>query len=525
MIIDKSGSSLRRLKLFFFILLLVSVAVVFFSCKYEDNNNGDTYNSILSQWRDSEQSSGVIEKSNQNIDKYIVVISSEYSGEVYDSAIELCELITEKTNIEVKLVYSHEKYSATKNSREIIIGVSSKSEAVLSEYKLMDYGYFSNDGVIYIGGRTDETILSAITKFKQDVVDSSQLDVFIEENLNCFYTSEYDIDKVILNGFELCDYTIVYPKGDASAEKTVNELYRVICERTGYCLSVKNDKEVAEQTRAISVGDTSLCDGIATCDENEFRITSYHVGVSLTYSGEYAMKMGLNRLLSLLLDKDTEGDVVVDISSEISQKFISEKLLTDSFYLTDPILAYHEILEIYNTIYNENADIVRIVGISKKSADYISANLGEKYAFIHSGTDDVGTYHFYKKSKFTADTEYLDTNDNSNILKVAYTSLGSGIDFYLLEGDCASLVDSFDDIMGVAEHGRFFVNIPISNDEIYEELDLNGEAGIISLGDSEASTSYVYASGYDCSVKSSSELLSKNFCDGFGFVLEIYKSE
>ena len=517
---------MKKLNLIVLIFFFAALTTLLFSCSKGDN--AAIYDSILSQWtqEDGEQMSPTSEKSNRMIEKYIIVLAPECSGEISESAAVLGEAIAELTGAEAELVYSYEKYSLNKSTREIIIGVSSKSESELQKYKLLDYGYFSKDGTIYIGGRTDETTLSAIAKFKEDVVDSSKLEKIADEELNYFCGTEYDIDRVMLNGFELCDYTIVYPRGDASAESAANDLYRAILEKTGYCLPVKTDKAAEKEARAISIGATSLFQEISPCDENEFKISPYSTGVALLYSNEYGKRMALDRFLLLLLSKDDNRNAIFDINSEISQKFICEELSINCFYTSEPALRRGAIVDIYSTINSKSTDIVKIDGISKTSAEYILANLGDAYGSIQLGTDDIGTYHFYKKSRLAVNAEDIDTAEGLGFFRIVYTSLESNIEFCFAElqrGE-ESVAAVCDDVIDSVEYGRWFINLPYTSGES-DDFDFNGTAEIINSADGEDANSYLCALGNDGYMKHISDVVSKSFGDSFEIILEIYENE
>jgi hypothetical protein len=75
------------------------------------------------------------------------------------------------------------------------------------------------------------------------------------------FDCDYDIDRIKVNGFELCEYSIVYPEKSTLSEKELaQKLADQIAVYSGYCLDVINDKAAKEEKsiRAICIGYTSL---------------------------------------------------------------------------------------------------------------------------------------------------------------------------------------------------------------------------------------------------------------------------
>lgn len=509
----------------YFVLILVLMLLLLSSCAQNKDNGDDIYSSLLSLWTQAE------EEPEPNIEKYIAVIPSDCSAEVYNAARELCDKIAENTSAEVKLFYEHEEYKAGNKSCEIIIGNSRRSEKTLKRYKSEDFGYFSEDGVVYIGGQSDTAVLSAIAKFREDVVVYADPEFFINDTTSYFYRAEYDIDKIILNGFELCDYNIVYPKDDSVGCALATEFSKMITEKTGYCLSLKNDKEAQDQALSICIGDTALHTDPTPCEMTDFEIAPYSTGISLFAGNRYGMKTAIEKLSSLLLNKDQSGNVTAEISSVISDEFRCAELNIKQISPSSLQLEREEIVDIHNAICTENTDIVKICGISAESALRISQNLGGGYSMLEIFAGENGIYYFYKNSRVSIKETEIGEKDADLVYVVS--DIEFELEFIELFAtdpkDTTAAVGAAErcnDIINGSDKGCIVIGSAfrdVADIAFNSTVDKAGRVSALDGSNGDRSDPYFYICGDSFEVSEYSGVTPESFGENIDITLEIYK--
>lgn len=133
---------------------------------------------------------------------------------------------------------------------EIIIGDTRREESVAFKENLryFDYGYTMIGKKIVIFGYTDETIMSAIDLFINDVVKK------VDENSSIFFASyqaktvkgTYKMENFTINGNDVKNFTVVYPKKGTNGEESMAKvLSTYLSEATGYLVKCSDDKAYA----------------------------------------------------------------------------------------------------------------------------------------------------------------------------------------------------------------------------------------------------------------------------------------
>ncbi len=501
---------------------MIAALIISTACD-KRGGEGAIYSSILAQWTQAEGTPSSV------TDKYIAVVPSDCSPEVYCAAEDLCRKIEENTGAYSELFYEHEKYKAGKDSLELIIGNCTRSRGLLKNYRSKDFGYFLNEGVVYIAGKSEEAVLSAISKFKEDIAVYADPEFFLNDSAAYFYRAQYDIGRVELNGFELCDYSIVYPKGDSDAYNVALGLSDGIAERTGYCLLVVSDREAEKSALTISVGDTTLVENALLCAENETRISPHPTGISLTAGNRFGMEAVADDFLSRLLGEGG-ADVTVDIPSDISYTFDIAELKVMQFSPETPILSRTEIISIYSAIYYGAPDLVRISGISEGSAGYIAANLGSSYTLVNIYEGEAGVYHLYKNSSVSLGTRE-GCGDTWCSARLIYSVSGIELDCWeIFAADsqdtysAISAAEYCNDKIRASERACALIGCGFSLDrssDFYKHLDILGRESLISSADGSVTYLYVCGAAYDVADGSHQRL--EDFCECVEFTLELYK--
>ena len=174
-----------------------------------------------------------------------IVIPSGCSGELSLKARELSDAIGEKTGILTTLKYDSELSYTPNDSLEILLGYTNRlaSKNATDTLRSGDYVCCFDNGAVVICGRSDDATILAIDRFMSDVLPGMTNTYIVSKDVCIRNVTEYDISKIVLQGYDLYDYTIVYQKDSRDAKRMALELRNFINFKSGYLLDVSESIE------------------------------------------------------------------------------------------------------------------------------------------------------------------------------------------------------------------------------------------------------------------------------------------
>ena len=364
---------------------------------------------------------------------YAVVVASNVSAAVYDAACHIAEKLEENTGAYAECFYAHEEIPKGEDVCRILVGNVGFEETgkYLRAFRSEDVGYKYHDRCVYIGGITEEALLSSIERFMQDVVLYADREFFMNDGTELFLCGEYSINEIKLAGFSLGEYTLVYPKGEDKLRDAAKDFSAKMLEKTGYLLPICNDAELTAQSRVILIGD---CDAFEenkiTPEFDRVKIVGFDAGVMIASEQSLAIRIALDRLASELLAEEDDGcvDFAIDEPIEISFESMDVSLLSfraDAFALSraDMISIVEEVRESY-------PDIVRFERVSQDSVESLLYNFDDKYALVALSSD---TYHMIRKDRYECEVSTADGLDT-----VKYSHVSQSTELTILEMENAS---------------------------------------------------------------------------------------
>ena len=351
----------------------------------------------------------------------IDIIYPEYcTNEIYHAGKALCDAIEAKTSIRPGYRSSYVDGTEPEYSEaewEILIGVCENREECADaarSVRWMDYGYKLVDKKIVFYGANDESIISAIKAFTDNVVNTCDNETFYSYTMNYMYVAEYEISSAVLNGMAIYEYGIVYPnKGTLYESKNAERLATAITEKTGYVLAVTSDKSVdVASGNWISIGSTKLVDSAVSGSDmadGAYTLSVDERGNILLGCGSVSGCVGgTNALISMLTEGDNTVEVNIDDVIEGSHNMANMTIMSFNILTTKPDEA--RINRVVQTILNADADTVGLQEVSPYWMDVLKERLKHTYAYVGEGRDGGhnGEYSciFYKKDAF----ELLDSN-------------------------------------------------------------------------------------------------------------------
>jgi len=392
---------MRKVTIFAIFILIIALTIC--SCS---KKNDDLYNNVFTDNGEHHHE--------HTVKHYRIIIPNDCDAALYEKAMELRKLIADKTETSTLLLREHdaENTSKAEGTRDVLVGFLERQESksVMKNYKYNDYGYCYKDGAAIIAGVSNSASIKAIEKFCEDVLPYSSCDMLMDQSAEFYHKDSYPINQIKLCGFELSEYSVVYPLGDDSAHSEAIKLRDTIAARSGYYMRVYSDSDVREGTRAINIGRTKLNRGYTVnCPSNEFCISSYSGGVGIYYNGEYSLEAACENMLSLLSSPSTDGNVDLALSTEIHGGIINKEMKFLNVEAKKDELLVNEIIEITSQIKSLSPNLIRLYGYDSKTAGLICDNIGADYLKFYNAESKV--CYVYRRNFFgrvSVKTENID---------------------------------------------------------------------------------------------------------------------
>ena len=252
-------------KLFTIVLILAMISaltVAFASCTPEE-----------------EKPSAGFELTKDVLSSYSVIVPEGCSDAIQVQANSLCNELKLVTGVTPDMKDDFVNDTIKEDEYEILIGKVNRKEAkeLFKDVKLYDTGYALVGKKIIIVGYTDQSIKNSIYKFKNEVLSSSE-NVILRESDDKIARGSYDFDTLLLNGTNINEYKIVYPRKSNADENTYASVLKDwITEKTGYVIDVVVDNKSEKSEFEINLGSTNRVTDDMLAEKN-------NVGGDETYS-------------------------------------------------------------------------------------------------------------------------------------------------------------------------------------------------------------------------------------------------
>jgi len=399
-------------KLLCLILAILFISLTFTACNRSDNTsdgNGNLTNDPPAEEKPP------LEISLEALSGYTVIRADECGGDIISAVNELVNAINDTYGISLPKGddFYREGYN-TISEFEIIVGATNREESksFLSKLKCEDFGYEIIGKKLVIAGHSPEMTVKAVEHFKENVLKSAAESVFFSNESKYLYKkTDYAADKVMLNGTELSNYTIVYPFSNKNNEKAfATMLKNKIMDMSGYYLNIENDKNASPERYEIMIGTSEkLADDLKASaegvEDGKYLLSSKNNTVILASKTNTGMLNATDALVEKLTPKDGNKDsdytVGQGFSSEIVEK---ETLSTMSFNVYVGNIVNERIERVISMIIKYSPDTFGVQEANAKWMNALADALPE-YAYVGEGRDGGGTNGeysavFYKKDKF-----------------------------------------------------------------------------------------------------------------------------
>ncbi len=404
--------------------LLLLVIILLCSCSPDTNS----YEYLFEGGRDD------LEELPIEIDTLFIVLPADASGNIYDATVSLAQKIEENTLADTSIVYDYEKIQPKSDDMLILVGKTAydESQRFLRDFRKDDFGYTYSDRTVLICGVCEGSILSAIEKFREDVVLYADSELFISEGTEYIFRADYNIKRITLNGYQLCDYSLVYPNGNTDAFAVASYFRGIVAENTGYYLDIKSDSQISKNARAICVGKTKLDTTVSEdIGKGESRISEYPSGISLISYNSYTAKLALDSFLDTLCATDASAVADVKISSSQSTVIFDEVTITD---VSPSALSLDILTNTASAIRDNSPSCIRISDTFKADANSLLLLLESNYSVLSLG-ESTGeqTHYIYDTSKYNVSYQKCENITEGEIYIVSFSDLSSSVSFTIFD--------------------------------------------------------------------------------------------
>lgn len=355
--------------------LMLCICFAFVSCSSDEDGYGDLFEA-LSQYYET---TGEALSASKISEKIVITLPAGCSADLLDSAKDLAQALSPMTDTEIKIKYDAD-YKATSKEIELLIGSTDRavSADLLGDLRINDYGYCYDGGKIVVAGHTDLACAEAVDLFISDVlsgtVDMSNVKA-IEKRI---VRDSYELEKIILCGFEASEYAIVYPYENELGESAVaNILASEICDLGGYVLPVISDREMSASTRAICVGRISTSVQDAT-DEGRVTISIGNGGhVEILAKDAYGLRLAASELVKMIKGYATGKSSKVDIDEALTLEYGKSDL---KIFAVNEAFGEGDLEKYSNTVNAIRAEaptVALLYDCSDAAAENLKNNLGE----------------------------------------------------------------------------------------------------------------------------------------------------
>ncbi len=229
---------------------MVLIGALLISCGGVDSDNLP-----LELVGDSQPSTDTDESTEEIPEAYCVTIPTDSSPSLRACGDALAVSIERQTGVRTRCLYEHE-ISGEEDVFWIYLGwvrSASTSHWEIKDLRRADYRCLRVKNAIVLGGKSDGATEAAVARFCREILPAASASVLMPADGGFSYTaSDYEVETVTLNGFDLHEYGLVYPTNDSpSLHSLATALRDEIARRSGYVLAVLSEQEHAAMGKGI----------------------------------------------------------------------------------------------------------------------------------------------------------------------------------------------------------------------------------------------------------------------------------
>ncbi len=322
-----------------------------------------------------------------------VIIPEAASAELCQKAKELADNIALKTEIECSVKYDYEYTKRYDGDLLVLLGNTddARSKDASATLKVGEYSCRWDRGDIIIAAKDHGAAVAATDEFMSTVLVGASRYSLMSEGANFKHTEEYEVSKVLVNGYDLYDFTLV------SAQDTV-EMVQVlrdyIAKRSGYLLDLCLDSEKVDGKTISFVCDTKVSGAVIELENGSLNVSA---------GDDYMISVAVSDIAKKLFENISEGVASLNVSytNRISSSNRSIKVCAVS-YLNGGKTNVHQVIELVERLNSNYFDIVVFGCMSATDSNDIFQNFNSREYNLSRVVAEDGTVFcsMYRKSAF-----------------------------------------------------------------------------------------------------------------------------
>lgn len=371
-----------------------------------------------------------------------VIYPKGSSAAVVMAARELAELLEAQTEMSVTAHQYDKKYDPEK--LYVVIG---KVADDVTQYwydgmREDDYVCRVYKNTVAIGGITDSATLTAIQRFIDEILPASEYGYIAEEGVLFEFIGTYDDDKnqdemdsvkVLLNGFGLGEYEIVYT--DDSLTSLVGELKEGIKQRTSCSLNLSL-RNPSKSKREIIVRVNNDIEAM------KYRIYGYDGDIFVESASIYGVSFAIDRVLERMSEVTGEETKEIQILEEELFSYINYGITVASYRIEENVrISNKELNSVVSAVKQSGADVITVSVPTGNLWNALNMYLYDTYDHRLLDCNDGSVVAVLSRPNMTViDEAVLKTEKGTLATEITLTCSNKKyrvLSLYLPEEDCA----------------------------------------------------------------------------------------
>lgn len=249
-------------------------------------------------------------------EKYVIVVPASCTEELVSTAKLFADKISAQTGASCNVVFDNGENVFNNRCFLVLLGNTaySESQGALVGLRRDDYVCRTYENMLVLGGKSDKATVAAVEKYISEVLPICESTSVIAENCDFEYHQSYDVNEIILCGFEMECYTFVCRDGKDSSSYTLLCMLRdIIADKSGYYPDIVYSATPADGKREI----------IADRDERSQISSIRFDGEDVFISSDtvYGLSFAATEFYNILLNTSEQGKVRADIPYEMTYPY------------------------------------------------------------------------------------------------------------------------------------------------------------------------------------------------------------
>lgn len=273
-----------------------------------------------------ETPNGVLSLIANGASDYKIIVSSGASNTIQALALKVWEGIREKTGVRLERGDDMiiESLGMTERETEILIGESNRadSQAVFNGLRYHDYCVAIRGKKLIIAGGSESALADAVDSFLEKIDAQTWLDsdnVRYTSDMCVSYNGTYRYTAMTLNGKDIAEYNIVYPKSDAYLKASASRLVQTIGDLYGYVPKLVADNKTNGSDANIYIGNIGTDAGFSQTVTDREILAVQILGNSMRLVGKERQDTleGIRKVEEYLLKESTSPTMQLTASQNI----------------------------------------------------------------------------------------------------------------------------------------------------------------------------------------------------------------